>query len=328
VLVAVGLASLWPAVRHRASRSENVVGTLVSFALAALVLLFPARSLRAVTAVIGLLLFGVGFALVAMTLSGRIEKDDRPRQAFALWIRERQYSPTKRRELVDTLYFVGDDASARLTRFTTLLLLAAMIATFGVAADSVAVVVGAMLISPITAPILGISAGILLGLRRRTLLALPTLLGAGVGVVALAALIGAIIPSFALERSNLVSTFASPTLIDLAVALAAGAAGCFATARRYVSNSLPGVAVSLTLVPALATAGLLLQTGVFAFAIGALLTFVTNAVVLAAAAAFALTGFAPLRRIEESGQSVRFGLGITILVVESRNAGLASSGGD
>lgn len=317
VLVVVGFASLWRAVRSRASRSENVVGALVAFALAALVLLFPATSLRAVSATIGIVLFGVGFALVAMTLSGRVGGDDRPWQAFVLWIRERQYSPKERRELVDTLYFVGDNASARLTRFTTLLLLAAIIATFGVAADNVAVVVGAMLISPITAPIMGISAGILLGLRRRTLLALLTLLGGGVGVVALAALIGAIIPSFALERNNLVSTFASPTLIDLAVALAAGAAGGFATARRDVSNSLPGVAVSLTLVPALATAGLLFQTGAFAFGIGALLTFVTNAVaiVLAAAAAFVLTGFAPLRRIEASGQSVRFGLGIAVLVV-------------
>ena len=58
-------------------------------------------------------------------------------------------------------------------------------------------------------------------------------------------------------------------------------------------------------------------TGAFAFGVGAVLNFVTNAVaiVLAAAAAFVLTGFAPLRRIEESGQSVRFGLGIAILVV-------------
>lgn len=317
VLMVVGLASLWRAVRSRSSRSENVVGALVAFALATLVLLFPATSLRAVSASIGVVLFGVGFSLVAMTMTGRIGEDERPWQAFVRWIRERQYSPTERRELVDTLYFDGDNTSARLTRFATLLLLAAIIAAFGVAADNVAVVVGAMLISPITAPIMGISAGILLGLRRRTLGALLTLLGGGVGVVALAALIGAIIPSFALERNNLVSTFASPTLIDLAVALAAGAAGGFATARRDVSNSLPGVAVSLTLVPALATAGLLFQTGAFAFGVGALLNFVTNAVaiVLAAAAAFVLTGFAPLRRIEESGQSVRFGLGIAILVV-------------
>ena len=46
-----------------------------------------------------------------------------------------------------------------------------------------------------------------------------------------------------------------------ATPVGAGAAGGFATARRDVSNSLPGVAVSLTLVPALATAGLLFQTG-------------------------------------------------------------------
>lgn len=317
VLIAVGLVWLWRALRSSEARGERLVGASVAFALAALVLLFPQTSVRAVTASLGFAFLAVGFALVVMTLSGRIGDAAQPWQAFVVWVREKQYSPDERRELVDRLYFVGDDAGARLTRFVTLLLLAAIIATLGVAADNVAVVVGAMLISPITAPLMGIAAGILLGLSRRTLWSLVTLIGAAVGVVALGALIGVVMPTFFLERNNLVSTFATPTLIDLVVALAAGAAGGFATARKDVSNSLPGVAVSLTLVPALATAGLLFEAGAFAFGFGALLTFLTNAVaiVLAAAAAFVLTGFAPLRRIEESGQSVRFGLGIVVLFV-------------
>ncbi len=317
VLVVVGLVSLWRAVRSSVARGEHFVTASVAFALAALVLLFPGTSLRAVTACLGFAILAAGFALVVLTLSGRIGGDALPWQAFVVWVREKQYSADERKELVDRLYFAGDDAGARLTRFATLLLLAAIIATLGVAADNVAVVVGAMLISPITAPLMGIAAGILLGLSRRTLWALVTLVGAAVGVVALGALMGVVMPSFFLDRNNLVSTFATPTLIDLAVALAAGAAGGFATARKDVSNSLPGVAVSLTLVPALATAGLLFENGAFAFGFGALLTFLTNAVaiVLAAAAAFVLTGFAPLRRIEESGQSVRFGLGIVVLFV-------------
>lgn len=316
-LIVGGLVSIWKSFRSPDEQWEHIVFGLVEFALAALVMLFPASTLRAVFASLGIALVIVGGAVVAMALTGRINDATRPWEAFRTWVRDQQYSPTERRDLVSSLYFVGADARKRLTRFATLLLLAAVIATFAVVADNVAVVIGAMLISPITAPLMGIAAGILLGYRRRTLLALVTLVGAAAGVVALAALIGVLIPSFSLERNDLISTFATPTLIDLAVALAAGAAGGFATARKDVSNSLPGVAVSLTLVPALAAAGLLFQDGAVSFGFGALLTFVTNAVaiVLAASAAFVMTGFAPLRRIEASGQSVRLGLGLVVLIV-------------
>ncbi len=317
VLIVGGLVAIWRSLRSADEQWEYIVAGLVEFALAALVMLFPAIALRAVTAALGVTLLIVGAAVIAMALTGRIDEATRPWDAFRAWVRDQQYSPTERRDLVASLYFVGVDSRKRFTRFATLLLLAAVIATFAVVADNVAVVIGAMLISPITAPLMGIAAGILLGYGRRTLLALATLVGAAAAVVALAALIGVMIPSFSLERNSLISTFATPTLIDLAVALAAGAAGGFATARKDVSNSLPGVAVSLTLVPALAAAGLLFQAGAVSFGFGALLTFVTNAVaiVLAASIAFVMTGFAPLRRIEASGQSVRLGLGLVVLIV-------------
>ncbi len=317
VLIVGGLVAIGRSLRSADEQWEYIVAGLVEFALAALVMLFPAIALRAVTAALGVTLLIVGAAVIAMALTGRIDEATRPWDAFRAWVRDQQYSPTERRDLVASLYFVGVDSRKRFTRFATLLLLAAVIATFAVVADNVAVVIGAMLISPITAPLMGIAAGILLGYGRRTLLALATLVGAAVAVVALAALIGVMIPSFSLERNSLISTFATPTLIDLAVALAAGAAGGFATARKDVSNSLPGVAVSLTLVPALAAAGLLFQAGAVSFGFGALLTFVTNAVaiVLAASIAFVMTGFAPLRRIEASGQSVRLGLGLVVLIV-------------
>ncbi len=317
VLIVGGLVAIGRSLRSADEQWEYIVAGLVEFALAALVMLFPAIALRAVTAALGVTLLIVGAAVIAMALTGRIDEATRPWDAFRAWVRDQQYSPTERRDLVASLYFVGVDSRKRFTRFATLLLLAAVIATFAVVADNVAVVIGAMLISPITAPLMGIAAGILLGYGRRTLLALATLVGAAAAVVALAALIGVMIPSFSLERNSLISTFATPTLIDLAVALAAGAAGGFATARKDVSNSLPGVAVSLTLVPALAAAGLLFQAGAVSFGFGALLTFVTNAVaiVLAASIAFVMTGFAPLRRIEASGQSVRLGLGLVVLIV-------------
>lgn len=317
VLIVGGLVWIWKSLRSPDEQWELIVMAMVEFALAALVILFPGAALRAVTASVGIALLVVGGAVVAMALAGRVDEATRPWAAFRSWVRDQQYSPTERQDLVSSLYFVGTDARKRFTRFATLLLLAAVIATLAVVADNVAVVIGAMLISPITAPLMGIAAGILLGYRRRTLWALATLVGAAVVVVALAALIGAMIPSFSLERNNLLSTFATPTLIDLVVALAAGAAGGFATARKDVSNSLPGVAVSLTLVPALAAAGLLFQEGAVSFGFGALLTFVTNAVaiILAASVAFVMTGFAPLRRIEASGQSVRLGLGLVVLSV-------------
>jgi uncharacterized membrane protein len=90
----------------------------------------------------------------------------------------------------------------------------------------------------------------------------------------------------------------APALIDLGIAVAAGAAGGYVIARPAVSNALPGVGIAVALVPPLATIGICLQLGEPHLANGALLLFATNlaAIVLAGAVMIAAAGFRPRRR--------------------------------
>jgi uncharacterized membrane protein len=88
----------------------------------------------------------------------------------------------------------------------------------------------------------------------------------------------------------------APTILDLVIALASGAAGAYGASNRNVSVSLAGVAISISLVPPLATVGLLLGQGDYNGATGAMLLFLTNfvSIVLAATVVFVLVGIAPI----------------------------------
>jgi uncharacterized membrane protein len=80
----------------------------------------------------------------------------------------------------------------------------------------------------------------------------------------------------------------SPGLLDLGVALAAGAAGAWVTVRKTGTDALPGVAIAVSLVPPLATVGICLELGLIDDAGGALILFLTNlaAIILASVVVF------------------------------------------
>jgi uncharacterized membrane protein len=88
-----------------------------------------------------------------------------------------------------------------------------------------------------------------------------------------------------------------PSLLDMGVALAAGAAGAYAMARKDIPAALVGVAIAAALVPPLCTVGLALAFREFSLASGAALLFLTNIVSigLAGAAVFAWLGLSPSR---------------------------------
>ncbi len=96
----------------------------------------------------------------------------------------------------------------------------------------------------------------------------------------------------------------SPTLIDLIVALAAGAAGAYAASNAKVADSLPGVAIAIALVPPLGTVGILLSYGDYGAASGAMLLFLTNfvSIVLAASVVFVLVGVVPIASIVQNAE--------------------------
>jgi uncharacterized membrane protein len=112
-------------------------------------------------------------------------------------------------------------------------------------------------------------------------------------------LVGLLIPSLrtGLPLPGELLARTGPNLIDLFIALAAGAAGGFVAVRTEASGALPGVGIAVALVPPLATAGICLGLGELGLALGALLLFSTNlvAIVLAAGMVLVAAGFAAFR---------------------------------
>ena len=178
--------------------------------------------------------------------------------------------------------------------FMVLLVLATMIATFGLFINSSSVIIGAMLLAPLMQPIVSLSMGVL---RQDVTLQINGAKTIAIGVFAVlvtAALIALFIP---IER--LTSEMAgrlSPTILDLYVAIVSGAAAAYAKSNEKILGSLAGVAIAVALVPPIAVAGIGLGWGDWSMFSTAFLLFITNLVgiVLAAAFTFAMLGFSPL----------------------------------
>lgn len=176
-----------------------------------------------------------------------------------------------------TLANVARDA--RLERkYMLLVVLASAIATLGLLQGSTAVVIGAMLVSPLLGPIMGIGFGLATfepALIKRALVTL----GAGIGLaIAVAMVIVWLSPISDVTPELRART--QPTLLDLGVAVVGGIAGVYSIMRR-LSGVMVGVAIATALVPPLSTVGFGLVTGRPEFALGAGLLFLTNALAIA-----------------------------------------------
>jgi uncharacterized hydrophobic protein (TIGR00271 family) len=185
-----------------------------------------------------------------------------------------------------------------LRRFAILLALSVVVAAVGLLQDSTAVIIGAMMIAPMMSPIMGLAASLVMGWWVRLLIGLAVVTLSVVGAIAISWGVTQFIPAIGATLPTEVLSRSSPDIRDLLVALAAGAAGAYATVRRDVSGALPGVAVAVALVPPLASAGVLMGRHQPSLARGAGLLFATNlfGIVLAAAIVFLLTGLVPASR--------------------------------
>lgn len=196
-------------------------------------------------------------------------------------------------EVRDAVYLSVGDSSAKRSRFWLLLVLAGMIATAGVVGDSTATVIGAMIVAPLAIPIQGVAAGIAAGEPEPLFDSLGTLLLAMAVVIGIGALGGEVLPPLhTLADNSQVTSRVSPTLVDLAAAVATGLAGAFAIARRDIGDILPGVAIAISLVPPLAVVGVTAVHGDWDGALGALLLFATNvlAIIVVCALLFGMLG--------------------------------------
>ncbi|MEU4421070.1 DUF389 domain-containing protein [Actinoplanes sp. NPDC024001] len=184
------------------------------------------------------------------------------------------------------------DTPRQRSAFWVLLVLAAVIATAGVVADSDATVIGAMIVAPLMTPILGTAYGLVLADRRHVVASTLLVVAGAALVVGIGYLVGLLVPGpIVADTNSQVASRVDPELIDLVSALATGAVGAFALVRSDVSDTLPGVAIAISLVPPLAVVGLTLESGAPGQAAGAFLLFATNVAAIVATSTGVLLGY-------------------------------------
>lgn len=202
-----------------------------------------------------------------------------------------------------------------ITHFVLMMSMSLIVAIMGLSANSPALVIGAMLIAPLMTPVLGIAASISMALGDAVLRSVITVFLATVGAITVSYVIAGWLPGTLLTGEVLART--APDARDLVVALAAGIAGSYATARPDVSSSLPGVAIAVALVPPLAVVGISLRADKADLAWGALLLYGTNlaAIVTVSTIVFVVAGFVPGRRLASMAPRVIAGGLIAFVVV-------------
>ncbi len=179
--------------------------------------------------------------------------------------------------------------------YLVLVTLSTLLATFGLFANSTPVIIGAMVLAPLMAPIISLAMGVLRQ-EAHLLKESARTLAVGTGLALAASIALTWITPLQTINSEIAARL-SPTLLDLGVAVVSGMAGAYAHARAEVARSLAGVAIAVALVPPLAVAGIGIGWADWAVFSGAFLLYLTNlaGMVLAAALTFSWLGYSPFR---------------------------------
>ena len=162
-----------------------------------------------------------------------------------------------------------------------ILIFAIFMASLGLNVNSTAVIIGAMLISPLMGPIMGV--GLSVGLNDFELMkrSLKSFLITTAFSVTTATIFFLLAPIAGSQSELLART--SPTIYDVFIALFGGLAGVVALSTKEKGNVIPGVAIATALMPPLCTAGFGLATGQYRFFFGAFYLFFINTVFIALA---------------------------------------------
>lgn len=163
-----------------------------------------------------------------------------------------------------------------------ILIFAIVIASLGLNVSSNAVVIGAMLISPLMGPIMGI--GYSLSINDLPLLKKSLVNYAFAGLVGLVASMLYFLLSPIQDASPEIISRTHPNLYDVLIAFFGGLAGILAVCSKQKGNVIPGVAIATALMPPLCTAGYGLATANWPFLFGALYLYIINSVFISAAA--------------------------------------------
>ncbi|MDD7552404.1 MAG: TIGR00341 family protein [Candidatus Cryptobacteroides sp.] len=152
-----------------------------------------------------------------------------------------------------------------------------IIASVGLNVNSTAVIIGAMLISPLMGPIIGIGLGLGVNDTKLIRVGLKNLI-VMVGISLIASTLYFLLTPLKLANPTELLARTNPTIYDVIIALFGGAAGLLEISRKEKGTVLSGVAIATALMPPLCTAGYGLATGTFKYFFGALMLFIINGV--------------------------------------------------
>jgi len=191
------------------------------------------------------------------------------------------------------------DAKISMT-FLSLMVLSTILASFGLFANSAAVIIGAMLVAPLMTPIVSLAMGLL---RGEEVLIRDSLFKIFIGV--LLAIFASSVLAYLLPYSEItdeMKTRINPTLLDLGIAVLSGIVAAYSKSFKEISQNLAGVAIAVALVPPLAVSGIGLGYQNLSIFMGSFLLFFTNLVgiILAAVFTFQVLGFSNVVKSKKS----------------------------
>ncbi len=195
-----------------------------------------------------------------------------------------------------------------------ILFFAIIIASVGLNMNSTAVIIGAMLISPLMGPINAIGYSISTYDFHLFKISIKNFIFAIIVALSGSTLYFAFTP-ISTESSELLAR-TSPTIYDVIIALFGGLAGIIAMSSKLKGNVIPGVAIATALMPPLCTTGYGLATGKWNFAIGAFYLFTINTIFIALASGLVsqLLNF-PIRNILDEKRKRKINNIITVIII-------------
>jgi len=146
------------------------------------------------------------------------------------------------------------DSSSPRGGFYFLVTLSTLIVAFGLLTNNIILVIGGMLVTPLLSPVMAVALGIVIGDIKVTWRSIKVLFSSSLFAVLIAFVLG-IFSDVQIEKIELIKTM-QPSVITFIVAIIAGLVASYAWAKPGLNDVLPGIAITVTLIPPLTALGL------------------------------------------------------------------------
>ncbi len=168
------------------------------------------------------------------------------------------FSTLTEKDKSDAIKRLIDESTPR-DEFFLMTVLSVLMAAFGLLIDSSAVIIGSMLIAPLLSPILGVSLGVVMAdskLMMRSLITIGKALLWSIPAAAVVTLLFATQVDLGTAMNGEILARTEVSIVYIAIAVIAGFAASFALIKPQLSATLPGVAISVAIIPPLAVTGI------------------------------------------------------------------------